>query len=71
MLSIKVSILSDNLVGNVIFGKKLFVVIISKYSLNIGFSFILSTSILKSPVMITSPLYLLKLFRMGVSSVMN
>ena len=56
-LSIKVPLLSDNLVGNVILGKKLFDVSISRYSLNIVFSFILSKSILKSPPLNTSRLH--------------
>ena len=56
-LSIKVPLLSDNLVGNVILGKKLYDVSISRYSLNIVFSFILSKSILKSPPLNTSHLH--------------
>ena len=56
-LSIKVPLFSDNLVGNVILGKKLYDVSISRYSLNIGFSFILSKCILKSPPINTSRLH--------------
>ena len=63
-------LLSDILVGNVIFGKKLCDVIMSRYSLIIRVSVTFSKSMLKSPVIITSPLYLLKLVKIGVSSVL-
>ena len=53
-LSISVPRCSENVVGNVILGKKPCALIMSKYSLNTGFSLIFSKSILKSPAMITS-----------------
>ena len=45
-LSIRVPCCSDNLVGNVIFGKKLSVIIESRYSLIIGLFPIFSESML-------------------------
>ena len=53
-LSIGVPQCSENLVGNVILEKKPCALIMSKYSLNTGFSLIFSKSILKSSAMITS-----------------
>ena len=56
-LLIRVHLLKENLVGKVILGKKLCDIILSKYSLNIGLSFVLIKSILKSPGIVHSQFY--------------
>ena len=53
-LSIRVPFVIENLVGKVFFGKKLRSATVSKKSLNINFSFVLSRFMLKSPAIITS-----------------
>ena len=53
-LSSRVPFDIENRVGNVIFRKKLRSATVSKKSLNISFSFVLSRVMLKSPAIITS-----------------
>ena len=62
---------SENLVGKVILGKKLCDIILSKYSLNIGLSFVLRRSMLKSPSIVHSQFLLLTNSKIGLSSLIN
>ena len=70
-LSIRVPLLRENLVGKVILGKKLCDIILSKYSLNIGLSFVLRRSMLKSPKIEHSQFLLLANSKIGLSSSIN
>ena len=70
-LSIRVQFISENLVGSVIYGKKLRDEMTSKYSLKIGLSLIFNRSIFQSPAMTTSLKLLLILVNRGVSSFMD
>ena len=67
-LSMSVQLRSENRVGRVIFGKKVWDVTVLKKLLTWLFSFILNISMLKSPAIITSLLDLVKIVSMRLNS---